>query len=145
MRQAFVSTVEIRAANAADLNAVDGIQRSCPEASHWNVADYLDREFRVALVDDCIRGFLVFRDVASDEREILNLAVAPESRRKGIASALLESCLKGFQGAVFLELRASNKAAERFYKLHKFQEVSRRPQYYESPPETAIVMKFHSC
>jgi ribosomal-protein-alanine N-acetyltransferase len=140
-----VSTIPIRPAGAADLGAVDALQRSCPEASHWNVADYLDHQIYVAIVENSIGGFVVFRNVASDEREILNLAVAPALRRKGIASALLGACLKGFEGTVFLEVRESNQAAREFYNRHSFQEVSRRPKYYESPPETAIVMKFHSC
>jgi ribosomal-protein-alanine N-acetyltransferase len=140
-----VNSLLIRPGGAADLEAVDALQRSCPEAARWNVADYLDQQIQVAIVGNSIGGFVVFRNVANDEREILNLAVAPALRRKGIASALLEACLQGFTGAVFLEVRESNQGARKFYKLHNFQEVSRRPKYYESPPETAIVMKFHSC
>ena len=67
-----------------------------------------------------------------------------EWRRKGVANSLLTNGIKGFQGSVFLEVRESNRAALNFYKLHNFQEVSRRPEYYESPPETAIVMKLYS-
>ena len=137
--------IAIRPATAADLPAVDAIQRACPEAAHWNVADYLDREFYVATIESSIAGFVVMRSVAHDEREILNLAVAPEFRRKGVASDLLQRCLRDFRGSIFLEVRESNEAARKFYKLHKFQEVSRRFAYYELPPETAIVMKFHSC
>ena len=137
--------IAIRPATAADLPAVDAIQRSCPEAAHWNVADYLARECYVATIENSIAGFVVMRSVALDEREILNLAVAPELRRKGVASALLQRCLRGFRGFLFLEVRESNNAAREFYKLHKFQEVSRRSNYYDLPLETAIVMKFHSC
>ena len=60
-------------------------------------------------------------------------------------SAFDEACLTGFRGAVFLEVRESNEAAIRFYELYHFKVVSRRTKYYESPLETGIVMKFHSC
>ncbi len=90
-------------------------------------------------------GFLVARTLAADEREILNLAVAPDFRRKGVARELLASAFKGFRGGVFLEVRESNGVAQEFYKSLGFKELSKRPGYYDSPPETAIVMKFHSC
>jgi ribosomal-protein-alanine N-acetyltransferase len=138
-------TIQIRAATPDDLKAVDAIQRACPEAAHWKVAEYLDQEFQVAIVENRVGGFIVTRRVAADEREILNLAVAPELRRKGVARALLLRSLEGFTGSVFLEVRESNRAAIKFYKLHNFQEVSRRVNYYQIPTESAIVMKFHSC
>ena len=138
-------TIQIRVATPDDLKAVDGIQRACPEAAHWKVAEYLGQEFQVAIVENRVGGFIVTRRVAPDEREILNLAVAPELRRKGVARALLLRSLEGFTGSVFLEVRESNQAAINFYKSHNFQEVSRRVNYYQIPDESAIVMKFHSC
>ena len=142
---ANLRTIQIRAATPDDLEVVHAIQRACPEAAHWNVAEYLDQEFQVAIVENRVGGFIVTRKVATDEREILNLAVAPELRRKGIAGALLQHCLRGFEGSVFLEVRQSNKVAIKFYNYHNFQEVSRRANYYQNPEESAIVMKFHSC
>jgi ribosomal-protein-alanine N-acetyltransferase len=137
--------IQIRAATPDDLESVDAIQRACPEAAQWKVAEYLDQEFQVAIVENRVGGFIVTRRVAADEREILNLAVAPELRRKGVARALLLRSLEGFTGSVFLEVRVSNQAAIEFYKSHNFQEVSRRANYYQIPDESAIVMKFHSC
>jgi ribosomal-protein-alanine N-acetyltransferase len=135
----------IRRGGADDLDAVAAIQLASLGAARWNVADYLDREFLVAIDGDRLVGFLVARTLAADEREILNLAVAPDFRRKGVARALLDSALQGFRGGVFLEVRESNEIAQEFYKSLGFKELSRRTGYYDSPPETAIVMKFHSC
>ena len=135
----------IRAGSEADLEAVEAIQRVCPEAAHWKAADYLSQDFRVAIVADRVAGFLVMRRIVPDELEVLNLAVSPAYRRNGVGGALLRAGLNGFTGSVYLEVRASNAVAIKFYKLHKFQEVSRRSEYYENPRETAIVMKFHSC
>lgn len=135
----------IRRGGAEDLDTVAAIQQSSPGAALWNVADYLEQHFLVAVEGNRVVGFLVARTLASDEREILNLAVAPDFRRKGVARALLDSALEGFRGAVFLEVRESNETAKKFYKSLGFKELSKRKKYYDSPPETAIVMKFHSC
>ena len=135
----------IRRGGADDLDAVAGIQEASPGAARWRVTDYLEQDFRVAMDGDRIVGFLVARTLAADEREILNLAVAPDFRRKGVARALLDSAFEGFRGAVFLEVRESNEVARKFYKSLGFKELSRRTGYYDNPAETAIVMKFHSC
>jgi ribosomal-protein-alanine N-acetyltransferase len=77
--------------------------------------------------------------------EILNLAVAPSNRRKGIAKALVSASLEHVCGNVFLEVRESNLAARQLYESIGFKEVNRRPQYYSDSQEAAIVMNFHSC
>ena len=135
----------IRRGGADDLDAVAAIQEASPGAARWRAADYLEQDFRVAIARNRIVGFLVARTLAADEREILNLAVAPDFRRRGVARALLASAFEGFRGGVFLEVRESNGVAQEFYKSLGFKELSRRAGYYDSPPETAIVMKFHSC
>jgi ribosomal-protein-alanine N-acetyltransferase len=75
----------------------------------------------------------------------LNLAVAREHRRRGVARSLLGAWLAGISGDVFLEVRESNEGAREFYKSFGFQQVSTRSKYYQNPSEAAIVMKFHSC
>ena len=139
----------IRRGEAGDLEQVAAIQRACPEAADWDVADYLKYEFLVAVERigraTVIAGFLVWRTVAEDEREILNLAVAPEFRRKQVARGLRENFLRDFHGAVYLEVRESNAVAIKFYNSMEFKEFSYRKKYYAEPLDTAIVMKFHSC
>ena len=135
----------IRCGGADDLDAVAAIQQASPGAAGWKVADYLEQEFLVALEGNRIVGFLVARTLVAGEREILNLAVAPDFRRKGVARALLDRALEGFCGEVFLEVRESNGVAQKFYKSLGFKGLSKRKWYYDNPPETAIVMKFHSC
>jgi ribosomal-protein-alanine N-acetyltransferase len=142
----------IRRGEAGDLEQVAAIQAACPEAADWDVADYLKHEFLVAVEGPgvagpatVIAGFLVSRTVAPDEREILNLAVAPEFRRRRVARGLLENLLKDFHGAVYLEVRESNSVAIKFYNSMQFKELSHRKNYYAEPLNTAIVMKFHSC
>jgi ribosomal-protein-alanine N-acetyltransferase len=132
----------IRPARPDDWPAIGAIQRASPEASQWYPAGYT---VSVAEIAGAVVGFLVTQAVAADEVEILNLAVAPEFRRRGIARALLAPLLEGVHGAVFLEVRESNSAARNLYKSIGFEEISRRPDYYRTPSEPSIVMKFHSC
>jgi ribosomal-protein-alanine N-acetyltransferase len=135
----------IRPAGPADLAAIAAIQAASPQAAHWEPAGYLDYDVWVAVEGGRVCGFLVARSVAESEHEILNLAVAPEFRRHGVARALLKVLLSERSGAFFLEVRESNRGARDFYQAVGFQLVARRPQYYEAPSEAAIVMKFHSC
>jgi ribosomal-protein-alanine N-acetyltransferase len=139
----------IRLGGAGDLSAIAAIQQDSPGASQWDVASYLEYSLKVAIYQDQVAGFLVSRPLGhpsdSEESEILNLAVSPDFRRLGIGRALVISLLESLRGPTFLEVRASNPAAISLYKSLGFQEVGRRPGYYETPPEAAIVMKFHSC
>jgi len=134
-----------RPAGPADLAAVASIQYQSPQAAHWRPVEYLGYEFWVATVDELVAGFLVWRRLSADEAEILNLAVAREFRRKRVAEGLFRAALGEFQGSIFLEVRESNQSAQEFYKYLGFEVVNTRAFYYDFPPESAIVMKFHSC
>ena len=145
--------VTIRPARFTDLAAIAAIQAASPEAAHWNPADYLTHDCRVADVSSCVAGFIVTREVAPGEREILNLAVDPAERRTGIARGLVrdalaraksEDALKRVRGTWFLEVRASNTAAIRLYESAGFHSAGRRTKYYYEPAEDAIVMRFFS-
>ncbi len=134
----------IRTARFTDLAAIAAIQAASPEAAQWNPADYLKHDCLVADVNSCVAGFLVTREVAPGEREILNLAVDPAERRTGIARGLLGDALARAKGAWFLEVRASNAAAIRLYESAGFHRAGRRPDYYYEPADDAIVMRFYS-
>ena len=135
----------IRAASEQDLPAIAAIQSAAPEASHWNPRDYLTYECRVAEEGSAVVGFIVARALAEREWEILNLAVAPNARRRGIGRHLLGDTLTRHVGEFFLEVRESNATARRFYEYAGFREITRRLQYYDDPDESAIVMKLFSC
>ena len=78
------------------------------------------------------------------ESEILNLAVAPEARRMGMARSLLRHALEGAPSSWFLEVRESNLAAIRLYESTGFQASGKRPGYYSDSSELAIVMHYQS-
>ncbi len=134
----------VRAATPDDLAAIAAIQEASPEASQWEPASYLDHECSVAANAGRVLGFLVVRQVAADEREILNLAVDPAERRRGVARKLLETELWRPKMQWFLEVRASNSSAIKLYESTGFREAGRRESYYRNPDEPGIVMKFDS-
>jgi [ribosomal protein S18]-alanine N-acetyltransferase len=127
----------IRPATPADLPRIAEIQIQSPSAAAWPVADYLAHSFLVAEDGGQLAGFLVWRDIAG-ESEILNLAVDPSFRRRGIAAALLAALPPQ---RVFLEVRASNLPARRLYEKAGFRAISVRRAYYHDPPEDGIVME----
>jgi len=88
-------------------------------------------------------GYLVFWSVA-DEMHILNLAIIPDKRQLGIAKRLVlagirQAYQKGAKRA-FLEVRASNNAAQKLYASLGFTGTSVRREYYDAPIEDAVVM-----
>lgn len=84
-------------------------------------------------------GCLVVQTVL-DEMEILQIAVRPDCQRRGIASQLL-ACVKEWAGPVFLEVRASNVAAQALYTRQHFTKIGKRKNYYREPLEDAVIMK----
>jgi ribosomal-protein-alanine N-acetyltransferase len=134
--------VTVRDATVSDLTEIAAIQAASPETSQWPPSDHLNCDCRVAIVSGRIVGFLTARQTAPGEREVLNLAVAPEHRRQGIARRLLQEELG--RGTCFLEVRESNTAAIALYTSAGFQIVGRRPAYYEDPAEAGVVMRFFS-
>ncbi len=137
--------MNIRAANDGDLAAIAAIQQASPEAAQWDPLEYLRYDAAVAVCEGAVAGFLASRLVAPDECEILNIAVWPGFRRRGVARALLSGLIRTWRGTVFLEVRESNQAAQNLYKSLGFQAVAIRHGYYAAPPECGIVLKFHSC
>ena len=134
----------VREATREDLAEIAAIQAAAPGASAWEPASYLDYDCTVALVEGRVAGFLVSRAVAEGEREILNVAVAPTERRLGIGRALVAQEIARGRGTWFLEVRESNLPAITLYKSLGFEVAGLRRDYYQSPPETAIVMRFFS-
>lgn len=133
----LITGIVVRPGTRDDAIEIGQIQMSAETASHWEPESYFDFEVRVAEVAGQIRGFLVSREIAG-EVEVLNLATALESRRQGIAKALLNS----FEAdTVFLEVRESNHPARKLYETLGFVVVGTRPEYYEYPVETAVLMR----
>jgi len=93
--------------------------------------------------DRRVVGFCSFWRVM-DELHINNLAVMPEDRRAGVATALLHHVLRegARLGAVraTLEVRRSNEPARILYERFGFALAGIRRAYYTKPVEDAIVL-----
>jgi ribosomal-protein-alanine N-acetyltransferase len=90
-----------------------------------------------------VLGYAGLHAVA-DEGYITNVAVRPECRRQGVATALLKVFFR-FAAArrlrfLTLEARASNKAARALYAGLGFREAGVRRNYYETPREDAVLL-----
>ena len=86
-----------------------------------------------------------FARVIAGEAEILNIAVLPLFRRRGVGGRLLEAAVTAVRtgGAteLFLEVRESNTAAKALYFARGFRPVGVRTDYYRNPPENAVVLR----
>ena len=121
----------------ADLLAIEEIQRVNPSASQWEPLDYLAYHSIVCENETGIIAFLCVQLIPPDEVEILNLAVHPDHKRKGVATHLLNTLTAPTQ---HLDVRQSNAAAIAFYRRHGFHKVGHRRKYYTRPTEDAIMM-----
>lgn len=90
-----------------------------------------------------IVGFCSFWRVL-DELHINNLAVLPECRRAGVATALLsrvlEEAVRLGTRRIMLEVRRSNVPAQELYQKFGFTVSGVRSKYYTNPPEDALVL-----
>jgi ribosomal-protein-alanine acetyltransferase len=132
------SAVRVRPGSRADLDQVEKIQASSHIAGPGEPDSYMQYDLQVAEVAEQIAGFSVSRTIDAGEVEVLNIAVCPSFRRRGIATRLLRSIRANH---LILEVRESNLAARTLYEKLGFREIGRRDKYYDDPEETAIVMR----
>ncbi len=98
----------------------------------------------VAVVDHEVVGFIDFM-ITFNSSSIVQIAVKEELRHKGIGNLLLGQMVKDCESKedvvefITLEVRESNLPARKFYKKHRFQEVTVKKQYYDDG-EDAIYM-----
>ncbi len=138
----------LRPAVAADVTAIAGIERTA-FSDPWSAAGFrslLDApatRFTVAELDGRVAGYSVVIQ-AGDEAELANIAVDESARRRGVGrvlltAALAEAARSGVQ-AMYLEVRASNVAAQALYEALGFTPAGRRRGYYQRPDEDALVL-----
>ncbi len=116
----------------------------------WSRGMFLEdfpRDFSDTLVaagtDDEVLGYAVCWTLAG-EAHLLNVAVHPARRGRGIGRALLSECIRraALAGAslIFLEVRAENEAAQRLYRSMGFTFRGIRKGYYTDTGEDAVLL-----
>ncbi|SUA24892.1 acetyltransferase [Neisseria gonorrhoeae] len=145
------TNMNIRPALPSDCAALAALDTVC------NPSAWTQRQFESALVspseqvflaekDGRIAAFIVWQNLP-DESELHLIATAPECRRRGVASALLEywyAHLPEGTQRLLLEVRAGNAAAQALYTKHGFSIAGRRKNYYcaaDGQTEDAVLME----
>lgn len=98
----------------------------------------------VAIEDETVIGYAGSQTVLG-ESDMMNLAVAPEKRRQGVARALVRALCRALaekgSTVLTLEVRASNEGAIALYAAEGFTPVGRRKNYYFHPREDALILR----
>jgi [ribosomal protein S18]-alanine N-acetyltransferase len=148
------ASVLIRRMTGADLERVMELAATLPEAPRWPELAYrkvLDPESKpsrvaVAAVEsstDAVIGFAI-ANLLPPQAELETIAVAIPNRRHGVGRRLLHELASELRaagaGEIWLEVRASNRAAIAFYGSLRFAQTGVRSRYYADPIEDAVQM-----
>ena len=141
--------IQIKPMNESHVAQVAALEKICFSMpwSENSVRSELTNPLSLWLVaeeENVVLGYIGSQAVM-DEADVMNVAVAPERRREGVALKLVEALVaalneKGVH-ALLLEVRASNEPAKALYERQGFTQVGRRPNYYRNPKEDALILK----
>lgn len=97
----------------------------------------------VCLEEELLIGYCICL-IVEDEASIANIAIEPAYQHKGYGTGLLQHSLEELKmmGArkIYLDVRRSNIAALMLYSKFGFRTMGIRKNYYDTPPEDALVM-----
>jgi ribosomal-protein-alanine N-acetyltransferase len=138
--------VRVRKLAYSDLPAVIAIERrSFP--TPWSLAMFvleLSKPSGICLAasaGDELLGYVICSRY-DQVWHLMNIAVAPEQRRAGVAGRLLTRLFEEAQGVLpfTLEVRVSNHQAIAMYERFGFRSAGVRPRYYHDNGEDALIM-----
>jgi [ribosomal protein S18]-alanine N-acetyltransferase len=144
-------SVRIRRLGYSDLPSVIAIERrSFP--TPWSLAMFvleLSKPSGICLAateGDGLIGYLVCSRY-DEVWHLMNVAIEPHSRRRGIASELIDRLFEvaGPDARFTLEVRASNDVAITMYERFGFRHAGRRRRYYHDNGEDALIMWFETA
>lgn len=129
--------------------AVAKLEQLCFTApwSENSIASEIDNPLSlwiVAMDGEHLVGYVGSQSVMG-EADMMNLAVCPEYRRKGIGKKLVEELIIALKEkevfCLLLEVRSENYAAIELYSKLGFIQVGRRPNYYTKPKDDALILR----
>ena len=140
------AAVDIRRLTYADLPQVVAIERRA-FTTPWSLAMFvleLSKPSGVCLAADVegeLAGYLVCSRYDT-VWHLMNIAVDPDRRRRGIATALIGALLERVDrdGQLTLEVRRSNEGAIALYERFGFRSAGMRRRYYADNGEDAVIM-----
>jgi [ribosomal protein S18]-alanine N-acetyltransferase len=152
-REALMNKVTLHPVTTADLDEVLSLERA--SFDHPWSGEHILNEIQsphsfplLARLEDGSCAGYICPMLVLDEGQILNVAVHPSYRCRGIGRILLEAVLEQFRirgaSVVHLEVRPTNTTAISLYTRHGFVTSGRRKGYYENG-EDAILMKYDIC
>ena len=126
------------------------LEKVCFGSAAWSeksIASELENPLSIWLVmveADKVLGYVGSQTVI-DETDMMNIAVHPDYRRKGIAGSLVETLIARLKACgsrqLTLEVRVSNESARRLYDELGFCEIAIRKRYYQNPKEDALILR----
>ena len=133
--------MQVRLANQSDLDyCVDIATRTLDAGAA--VYDYFNGDSYFVFVTDGGFGAAM---VNYDTADLLDIAVEPDLRGRGIGSALMQflidECKNRSVKEIFLEVRTTNAGAIALYKKFGFEQISIRKNYYSAPVCDGCVMR----
>ncbi len=134
----------IRPFEPADLDRILWIETRAFPKSPYDPATFLyyHRSFPnhfLTFEEETILGYIIF----TPDGHIVSLAVAPDHRRRGIGTRLVNECsIRCESKRLWMEVRRGNLGAQRFYEKLGFQKAAVIPGYYRT--EDAYVMEKYS-
>lgn len=139
----------IRTMRLEDVSAIAKLEQICfsDPWSETSIKSELNNPLSYWLVADdngTIAGYVGSQSVL-DSADMMNIAVAPEYRRRGVGRMLINNLISYLREqkviALLLEVRVSNMAAISLYQKFGFEQVGRRPRYYHNPREDALIFR----
>lgn len=156
-----LSPPAIRRATSDDVPAIRALEQQAASAAHWPEQEY-EKLVSTAIVlvaerEGEISGMICAKPITGDW-ELENIVVSKDVLRRGVADFLMRALLDHIDRVpqvharsldanlggsatrcIFLEVRESNLPARRLYEKHGFRQTGRRCNYYQSPPEDAVL------
>ncbi len=145
----MISLVDITTENfplyQTKVMAIEGASFPSP----WSLRVFRDEinnpvsHLRALILNEELGGYICYW-MFGGEIHLMNIAIHPEKRGRGLGHYLLskmieEGISEGFE-TVWLEVRPSNVRATSMYRNAGFKEIARRPLYYKDTNEDGIVM-----